>query len=591
MTTGDQIDATPGNTAVPGTPARSARRRRGRLEVVPVVTLILFLGPIAGGLLGTWAPAFGVLPALGGTTPTLDPWRGLLAAPGLGKAVALSVGTGLVATLASFGIALWFCAAWHGTRTFAASRRLLAPLLALPHAAFAIGLAFLMAPSGWIVRALSPWATGWSFPPDLATVNDPWGVALVLGLMVKETPFLMLMMVATLGQTSADKALTIARTLGYGPVMAWIKVVLPLVHAQIRLPVYAVLAFSLSVVDVALILGPTAPPTLAVLVLRWFSDPDLALRYQAAAGACLQLILVAAVVAGWRLAEVVASRLSRGWLVSGRRGGAGLGARMASAGSMAAILAIAVGSSAGLALWSVASRWRFPDLVPGGWTLETWSRALPALAGPAWTTLTVGLASTGVALALVLGCLENEQRSGSRPSARGLWLLYLPLLVPQIGFLFGTQVLLVAAGLDGGWAALVWSHLLFVLPYVFLTLADPYRALDERYARSAACLGASPARVFLRVKLPLLLRPVLIAAAIGFSVSVAQYLPTQFAGAGRLPTLTTEAVGLAAGADRRLIGVYGFAQAALPLAGFALAALLPGLIAQARRVGRMGGRA
>lgn len=592
MTTGERIDIATA-AAAPAAPAPAAgRRRRSRLEAVPAVTLVLFLGPIAAGLAGTWAPAFGILPALGGTEPTLDPWRGLLAAPGLGGAVLLSAGTGLAATLLSFAIALWFCAAWHGTRTFSAFRRLLAPLLALPHAAFAIGLAFLMAPSGWIVRLLSPWATGWTFPPDLALVNDPWGLALVLGLMVKEVPFLMLMMVAALGQTPADKALTVARSMGYGPVTAWLKVVLPLVYAQVRLPVYAVLAFSLSVVDVALILGPGTPPPLAVLVLRWFTDPDLALRYQAAAGACLQLVLVAAMIALWRLAEVAAGRASRGWLVSGRRGGSGRAARAASAGLAAGVVAVAVGSSVGLGLWSVASRWRFPDALPGGWTLETWERALPALAGPAWTTLTAGLAAAGIALVLVLGCLENEQRSGLRPSARGLWLLYLPLLVPQIGFLFGTQVLLVAAGLDGTWPALVWSHLLFVLPYVFLTLADPYRALDERYARAAACLGASPARVFLRVKLPLLLRPVLAAAAIGFSVSVAQYLPTQFAGAGRLPTLTTEAVGLAAGADRRLIGVYGFAQAALPLAAFALALLAPGLAGRARRFGSgAGGRA
>jgi putative thiamine transport system permease protein len=93
--------------------------------------------------------------------------------------------------------------------------------------------------------------------------------------------------------------------------------------------------------------------------------------------------------------------------------------------------------------------------------------------------------------------------------------------------------------------------------------------------------------VFWRVRLPLLLQPVLGAAAIGFSVSVAQYLPTQFAGAGRLPTLTTEAIGLAAGSDRRLIGVYGFAQAALPLAAFALALVLPGMVDRLRRLRKL----
>ena len=33
---------------------------------------------------------------------------------------------------------------------------------------------------------------GWDRPPDLASVNDPWGLALILGLMVKEVPFLLL---------------------------------------------------------------------------------------------------------------------------------------------------------------------------------------------------------------------------------------------------------------------------------------------------------------------------------------------------------------------------------------------------------------
>jgi putative thiamine transport system permease protein len=169
-----------------------------------------------------------------------------------------------------------------------------------------------------------------------------------------------------------------------------------------------------------------------------------------------------------------------------------------------------------------------------------------------------------------------------------LWLLYLPLLVPQIGFLFGLQVLLVRLDLDGSWLAVLWSHLIFVLPYVFLSLAEPYRAWDPRYGRSALCLGASPFRVWLAVKLPMLLRPVLIAAAIGLAVSVAQYLPTLFAGAGRVVTLTTEAVTLSAGGDRRLIGAYAVLQMLLPLAGFALAQALPAWLYRDRRGLRVG---
>jgi putative thiamine transport system permease protein len=133
------------------------------------------------------------------------------------------------------------------------------------------------------------------------------------------------------------------------------------------------------------------------------------------------------------------------------------------------------------------------------------------------------------------------------------------------------QVLLVAVHLDGAAVAVVWAHLLFVLPYVLLALEGPFRALDPRYDRAAASLGASPLRVLVRVTLPLLARPLLAAGAIGVGVSVALYLPTLFAGAGRIATLATEAVTLSAGSDRRILAATALAQAALPLAAFALA--------------------
>ena len=62
---------------------------------------------------------------------------------------------------------------------------------------------------------------------------------------------------------------------------------------------------------------------------------------------------------------------------------------------------------------------------------------------------------------------------------------------------------------------------------------------------------------------------------VGFAVSAGLYLPTLLIGAGRLPTITTEAVALAAGGNRRTIGVYAFLQAIIPFAGFLLAFALP----------------
>jgi putative thiamine transport system permease protein len=537
---------------------RGARATGGRstspvLRLFPVVTLALFLAPIAAGLLGTWLPAAGYLPALGGAAPSFEPWRTLWQQPGLLTSLRLTLTSGLLATVATFGVVVLFCAAFQGTRVFRAACRGLAPLLAMPHAAVAIGLAFLVAPSGWLFRLASPWLTGWASPPDLALVQDPFGLALTVGLIIKEAPFLLLMVVGALGQVRADALMAASRSLGYGRVTAWLKAVLPVIYPQIRLPIYAVLAYALSVVDMAVVLAPSNPPTLAVAVLRWSHDPALAMRVTAGAGA------------GFGMA----------WSDAGARGRHDPGWTPVAGTVMAAVYGLSGAALAGLAVWSVAWRWRFPEALPTAWSTAMWGRHLAALERAAWTSFSVALTVALVAVVLAVGCLENEKRHGLRPSGRGLWLLYTPLLVPQIAFLFGIQVLAVKAGLDGLWLTLVWAHLLFVLPYVFLALAEPYRALDERYARTALSLGASPARVFWRIKLPMLIRPMGFAMAVGFAVSIAQYLPTVFVGSGRFATLTTEAVSLAAGADRRIVAIYAFLQALLPLIAFAATLLLP----------------
>jgi putative thiamine transport system permease protein len=89
---------------------------------------------------------------------------------------------------------------------------------------------------------------------------------------------------------------------------------------------------------------------------------------------------------------------------------------------------------------------------------------------------------------------------------------------------------------------------------------------------TARALGASPLCACLRVKWPLLLKPMLAALAVGFAVSVAQYLPTLTVGAGRYATVTTEAVALAAGAQRSLTSAYAWLLFLLPVLGFVLAA-------------------
>ena len=228
-------------------------KTRGFLPIVPMLTLLVMLGPILAGIYGTTLPALGYLPAAGLTAVSMHSFASVLGWVGLPRAAMLSVSTGLLATSVSLLIVVLLTAGWSGTRPFRAIERLLSPLLAVPHAAAAFGLAFLIAPSGWIARLLSPAITGWDRPPDLLILQDTYGFALTAGLIVKEVPFLLLITLSAMGQADAQRSAVVAQALGYGRVTGWLKTVFPRVYAQIRLPVYVVLAYAMSVVDLSLI--------------------------------------------------------------------------------------------------------------------------------------------------------------------------------------------------------------------------------------------------------------------------------------------------------------------------------------------------
>ncbi|MBK8158536.1 MAG: hypothetical protein IPK59_07115 [Rhodospirillaceae bacterium] len=231
-------------------------------KLPPALALLLLVGTILVGLCFVVVTGFGYLPALGGDTLSLDGFRRLLADPRLTPSLLATLTAGLVATLASFLTALALAARFDptGENEQGWAHRLAVAVLALPHVALGLGLAFLLMPSGWVMRVVA-WTTGlFPVPPDWLLVTDTGGVALALGLFLKETPFLFVATLTALAQLKPAPILLMAQSLGYQNHMAWVKLVLPRLYPIIRFPVLAVLAYSLSVVEMALVLVPGTPP-------------------------------------------------------------------------------------------------------------------------------------------------------------------------------------------------------------------------------------------------------------------------------------------------------------------------------------------
>ena len=156
--------------------AADVARPRRCVNLARGLAYVLFGGPIAAGLALTLATAFGFLPALGGDALSLAPWRALFSEAGLTGSLRLTLTVGFAATALALALAFGLMAALGERARGRGFEYALAPLLAAPHVAIAIGLAFLIAPSGWLMRLFSPWATGLTSPPDFASVNDPFGL-------------------------------------------------------------------------------------------------------------------------------------------------------------------------------------------------------------------------------------------------------------------------------------------------------------------------------------------------------------------------------------------------------------------------------
>jgi putative thiamine transport system permease protein len=290
----------------------------------------------------------------------------------------------------------------------------------------------------------------------------------------------------------------------------------------------------------------------------------------------VMLVGAAFAALGWRAVQVpLRAREVRGDRPAPRTGAATT--PVLAAGTVAYAAAI------GLLLFvSIASVWTFPALWPQHATLEAWD-VVAGSAGSIAVTASLALAASATGVSLAIAWMETTPAAWDRRAAP---LVFAPMLVPGVLLVVGMYRLALALHLDGSLTGLWLAHSLFSAPYALVALAPAYRSFDVRYEQTAQALGRRRATFLWRVKWPMLIAPIASAAAVGFAVSVTQYLSTQFVGAGRHATLTTEALTLAAGGQRSTMAAFALLQALLPALAFVAAWALGRT--QARRIGAPG---
>ena len=193
-----------------------------------------------------------------------------------------------------------------------------------------------------------------------------------------------------------------------------------------------------------------------------------------------------------------------------------------------------------LGVWSFAHGWRFPALLPQGWTLAAWDYALSPTAGVVDSIgLTVWIAVCASGLSLLVGVPAGRALGLHQFRGKGLvqGLILAPLIVPGIAVGLGLQGLFIGLGLNQTVTGVVLVHLIPTLPYVVLVMAGIFANYDIRFEQQARSLGAGRWQTLWHVTLPAIRPGLIVAGLFGFLVSWSQYVLTLLIGGGRVVTL------------------------------------------------------
>ena len=537
----------------------------GLLAKVLVIFLgILIIIPIIFGFIGFFLPSFGYFPILGKSEFNLNYFYISFNIAGISKSIILSLFTGLGSTLLALFFSQVILLYFFKTRVYNYIKIIISPLIALPHITMAIGLIFLFSPSGLFFRLFSPWLTGFDRPPNFFIIPDEYGFFLILGLILKEIPFFILVSLSAIQQFSARQIFDLGKSLQNSNFSSWCILIFPLIYKKIRLVIFIVIAFTASVVDMSLILAPSTPSTLAIRILQIYQSSDIDSFFIASNLALIQLLIIIILLLFWMILEkIVEHKLF--FIVFMKI----LSFKIfflknlifASAAILFSLSVLGIFSSL---LWGFSKNWYFPSFFPNSIDIDTFINFYNENKFIVFISIFISVVVSFLSSLLTIIWVELMDILKMKKLYLE-WIIFIPLFIPQISFLIGLQSFIILFNFDSFLIPLIIIQLFYVIPYSFIILAPSLREIKKDIIRVAASLGKNRFQRLVQIKLPIIMSSFLTSFAIGMLVSFSLYIPVYFIGAGRVTTLTVEALNLALSGSRQDLGVATFFQIIIPI--------------------------
>ena len=530
--------------------------------VISIGTLVII--PIIFGFIGFFLPSFGYFPILGKSEFNLNYFHLSFNIAGISKSIILSLFTGLVSTLLALFFSQVILLYLFKTRAYNYIKIIISPLIALPHITMAIGLIFLFSPSGLFFRLISPWLTGFDRPPNIFIMPDEYGLFLILGLILKEIPFFILVSLSALQEFSAKKIFDLGKSLQNSNFSSWCILIFPLIYKKIRFVIFIVIAFTASVVDMSLILAPSTPSTLAIRILQTYQSSDADSLFIASNLALIQLFIIIILLLFWMVLEkIVSNKLSFIFFMKILSFKTFFIKKIVILTSVILFFLSILGIISSL-IWGFSANWYFPNFFPKSLTLDVFTNFYNENKFIIFISIFISFIVSLISSLLTIIWVELIEILKIK-KIYFEWIIFIPLFIPQISFLIGLQSFIILFDFDSYLLPLIIIQLFYVIPYSFIILAPSLREIKKEIIIVATSLGKNRLQRLLSIKIPIVMSSLLTSFAIGMLVSFSLYTPVYFFGGGRITTLTVEALNLSLSGSRQDLGVATFFQIIIPI--------------------------
>lgn len=223
-------------------------------------------------------------------------------------------------------------------------------------------------------------------------------------------------------------------------------------------------------------------------------------------------------------------------------------------------------------VYMFVDRWHYPNILPNEFSFDTIlkinSRA--ELRKAIVTSNIIGIVSSILAIVISIPtgkALAHYEFKGKKIISI---LVLLPLVLSPFTIVSVVHINLLKLNIHSTIIGVSIMHMIFILPYSIRIINDRFTAIGRVYELQAYSLGGSFLKTFFMVTLPIIMPSIILSFAMGFIISISQYLTTIIIGGGKIMTLTVLLIPYVQHGEYQIASVYSFILVGMTLFYYAV---------------------